>query len=244
MLSHSQNRTNQAWFNFWLGCQKQLEWYSSSFSCFQEQQLTRTSTSNYFYLSPEEHYGLPGKHCRHFLAFWHYQNKKVDFGFYLLQKDIVPSNEYIILQSGYCNVFCSKVKIHSLVSFIKAQTSMPPTLLFYKLLSMQKLMAPPVLDMLDGLRTIWKAWLVRAVKLPRGLTEPRLASQATSLLGDFGILFWRESLLFSCWWIVEQGGEQGGCFHSSGHSLSQSASHLSRARSPGFICAPPGWSSS
>ena len=102
----------------------------------------------------------------------------------------------------YCktvrNVFILKVNIHSLVSFIKAQTSMPLTLLFFKLLSMQKLMAPPVLDMLDGLRTIWKAWLVRAVRLPRGLVAPRLVSQALSLLGDFGLLFWRDSRFLSC----------------------------------------------
>ena len=107
----------------------------------------------------------------------------------ILYCDIVPN---------YCVVFILKVKSHSLVSFIKVQTSLPPTLLlFFKLLSMQKLTAPPVLDMLDGLLTIWKAWLVRAVKLPRGLAAPRLASQATSLLGDFGILLWRDS--FSCW---------------------------------------------
>ena len=153
----------------------------------------------------------------------------------ILYCDIVPN---------YCVVFILKVKSHSLVSFIKVQTSLPPTLLFFKLLSMQKLTAPPVLDMLDGLLTIWKAWLVRAVKLPRGLAAPRLASQATSLLGDFGILLWRDSWLFSCWWMGEQGGEQGGCCHSSGHSLSQSASHLSRASRPEFICPPPGWSSS
>ena len=100
----------------------------------------------------------------------------------------------------YCktvrNVFILKVNIHSLVSFIKAQTSMPLTLLFFKLLSMQKLMAPPVLDMLDGLRTIWKAWLVRAVRLPRGLAAP--VSQALSLLGDFGLLLWRDSRFLSC----------------------------------------------
>ena len=97
--------------------------------------------------------------------------------------------------------FILKVKIHSLSSFIKAQTSMPPTLLFFKLLSMQKLTAPPVLDMLDGLLTIWKARLVRVVKLPRGLrglAAPRLASLPTSLLGDFEMLLLGDSRPFSC----------------------------------------------
>ena len=87
------------------------------------------------------------------------------------------------------------------MSFVTAQTSMPPTLLFFKLLSRQRLMAPPVLDMLDGLLTIWKARpLVKAVKLPLGLAVPRLASQATSLLGVFGVPFLlRDRRLFSCW---------------------------------------------
>ena len=160
------------------------------------------------------------------------------------------TKQFLTSSQDYLNF---KLKTHPLDSFTKSQASVLPALFLLKELSKfllkelskQKLSAPPVFDMFDGLRTIWNAWLVKAVRLPRGLVGPRLASQAASLLEDLETLVLGERRFLSCLWIGEQGGEQGGASNSNGHSLSQSASHLSRARRPGFICPPPGcWSSS
>ena len=152
------------------------------------------------------------------------------------------TKQFLTSSQDYLNF---KLKIHPLDSFTRSQASVLPALFLLKELSKQKLSAPPVFDMFDGLRTIWNAWLVKAVRLPRGLVGPRLASQAISLLEDFETLVLGERWFLSCLCMGEQGGEQRGASNSNGHSLSQSASHLSRARRPGFICPPPGcWSSS
>ena len=95
------------------------------------------------------------------------------------------TKQFLTSSQDYLNF---KLKIHPLDSFTKSQASVLPALFLLKELSKQKLSAPPVFDMFDGLRTIWNAWLVKAVRLPRGLVGPRLASQAIYLLEDLETL--------------------------------------------------------